>query len=73
MYLIFPWVFFILSIVICIFVIFLNKEKYEYIQNYLTDIKKNSKITYDKKYGIIVSNKKLSKNTYKGRIGIPYE
>ena len=73
MYLIFPWVFFILSIVICIFVIFLNKEKYEYIQNYLTDIKKNSKITYDKKYGIIVSNKKLSKNMYKGRIGILYE
>ena len=31
---------FILSIIICIFIIFLNKEKYEYIQNYLMDIKK---------------------------------
>ena len=61
---------FILSIIICIFIIFLNKEKYEYIHNYLKDIKNKSKITYDKKYGIIVSNKKLSKNRYKDRIGI---
>lgn len=61
---------FILSIVICIFVVFFNKEEYEYILKYLKDIKNKSKITYDKKYGIIVSNKKLSKNMYKGRIGI---
>lgn len=63
------WIF-ILSVIICVFVIFLNKEKYEYIQNYLKDIKNKSKITYDKKYGIIISNKKLSKNMYNGRLGI---